>query len=105
MFSNLFEEKKEKLLELGPDATSLDLLRAVYRNPTLALSVRMRAAIAALPFESPKLAVTAVVTDQDFATLLDKRIARIEQMKLIKARPTKGEKVDAGGQSGAPSPG
>jgi hypothetical protein len=66
MFSDLFEEKKENLLEVGPDATSLDLLRAVYRNPTLALSVRMRAAIAALPFESPKLAVTAMVSEQDF---------------------------------------
>jgi hypothetical protein len=80
MFSDLFEEKKETLLELGPDATSLDLLRAVYRNPTLALSVRMRAAIAALPFESPKLAVTAMVNEQDFATLLDRRLKRMETM-------------------------
>jgi hypothetical protein len=89
MFSDLFEEKNENLLEVGPNATSLDLLRAVYRNPTLALSVRMRAAIAALPFESPKLAVTAMVSEQDFATLLDQRLKRLEAMKTdaIEARP------------------
>ena len=37
----------------------------------------MRAAISALPHEVPRLAVTAVVSDQDFATKLDKAIARI----------------------------
>ena len=58
----------------------------------------MRAAIAALPFEVPKLAVTALVSEQDFATLLDRRLKRIEEMKAkaIEATPTiDGEKVDA----------
>jgi len=41
----------------------------------------MRAAIAALPHEVPKLAVTAVVADNDVATLLDSRLKRIEEMK------------------------
>ena len=68
-------------VEIPRDGMSLDLLKAVYRNPTLALSIRMRAAIAALPFESPKLAVTAMVNEQDFATLLDQRIKRMEQME------------------------
>jgi hypothetical protein len=79
-------------IEMPPDGTSLDLLKAVYRNPSLALSIRMRAAIAALPFESPKLAVTAQVSEQDFATLLDQRLARMKQMengqtKTIEAKP------------------
>ena len=43
----------------------------------------MRAAGLALPFESPKLAVTAVVSEQDFATVLDRRLKRIEEMKLL----------------------
>jgi hypothetical protein len=52
----------------------------------------MRAAIAALPFESPKLAVTAVVSEQDFA------VKRIEERKAnaIEATPViDGEKADA----------
>src|SRR5262245_45282090 len=94
------EAQQDQHLELGPTAISLDLLRAVYRDPTQQLSTRMRAAMACLPFEAPKLAVTAVVTENDIATLLDKRIARYEQMqqatnaKLIEAKPNE-EKVDA----------
>src|SRR6516162_4201084 len=79
-------------------ATSLEFLQAVYCNDQLPLSTRMRAAIAALPFEVPKLAVTAVVSEQDFATVLDRRLKRIEEMKAnaIEATPViDGEKVDA----------
>jgi len=43
------------------------------------------------PFETPKLAVTAQITEQDFATLLDRRLKRLEEMKLIEA--TNGAKV------------
>ena len=50
----------------------------------------MRAAIAALPFESPKLAVTAVVSEQDFATVLDRRLKRIEEMKLLENKAVNG---------------
>jgi len=57
-------------------------------NAELPLSVRMRAAIELLPFTHPKLAVTAVVSEQDFATVLDRRLKRIEEMKLIEAKPT-----------------
>jgi hypothetical protein len=84
-------------LQLRPGANSLDFLQAVYRNSSLALTTRMRAAIAAIPFESPKLAVTAVVSEQDFATVLDRRLKRIEEMKAnaIEATPLiDGEKVD-----------
>ena len=55
----------------------------------LPLSVRMRAAIEMLPFTHPKLAVTAMVSEQDFATVLDRRLKRIEEMKakVIEAKP------------------
>jgi len=75
------QKRRPQEIEIPSDGISLDLLRAVYRNPTLALTTRMRAAIAALPHEVPKLAVTAVMTDNDFATLLDRRLKRIEEMK------------------------
>ena len=71
-------------------ATSLEFLQAVYCNDQLPLSTRMRAAIAALPFEVPKLAVTAVVSEQDFATVLDRRLKRIEEMKLLENKAVNG---------------
>ena len=98
MFANLFEDKKPQEIEMPADGISIDLLRAVYRNSSLPLTTRMRAAIAALPFETPKLAVTATVSENDFATLLDRRLKRIEEMKAnaIGATPViDGEKVDA----------
>jgi hypothetical protein len=58
----------------------LNFLKAVYMDAKLPLSVRMRAAIELLPFTHPKLAVTALVNEQDFATLLDRRLKRIEAM-------------------------
>jgi hypothetical protein len=75
----------------------LTFLKAVYMNAELPLSVRMRAAIELLPFTHPKLAVTAVVSEQDFATVLDRRLKRIEEMKVnaIEATPLiDGEQVD-----------
>ena len=61
----------------------------MYMNAELPLSVRMRAAIELLPFTHPKLAVTAVVSEQDFATVLDRRLKRIDEMKakVIEAKP------------------
>src|SRR6516162_1080159 len=90
--------KERGIIEIPPNGISLDLLQAVYRCSSLPLATRMRAAIAALPFEVPKLAVTALVSEQDFATLLDRRLKRIEEMKAnaIGATPViDGEKVDA----------
>jgi glycosyltransferase A (GT-A) superfamily protein (DUF2064 family) len=70
--------------------SSLELLRAVYRNPSLALPVRMRAAVAALPFEQPKLQATAITHyDGDFADRLDRALERsaAQPMKVIEAKP------------------
>src|SRR5262245_6060120 len=71
----------------------LSFLKAVYMNAELPLSVRMRAAIEVLPFTHPKLAVTAVVSEQDFATVLDRRLKRIEQMKLLEKKTINGNAV------------
>ena len=58
------------------------------KNPEVPLPVRMRAAMACLPFETPKLLATAIVNEDSFAELLDQRLKRIEQAKLIEAKPT-----------------
>ena len=79
----LLEDEKDAM-ELAPDACSLDFLQAVYRNPSLPISTRMRAAGLALPFEKPKLSVTAVVNEvEDFASALDRRIARAKELRQL----------------------
>ena len=89
MFSDIFEDKKESLIDIG-EGMSIDLLRAVYRNPSIPLPVRIRCAVAALPHEVPRLAVTALVNEQSFAEILDRRLKRIKEIengngKLIEA--------------------
>ena len=70
---------------------ALEFLQAVYTNDDLPLVTRMRAAMACLPFEAPKLAVTAIIdSERDFAVILDRRIKRLQEMeagKLIEAKP------------------
>jgi hypothetical protein len=51
----------------------------------------MRAAMAALPFESPKLIATALLTNEDFGTLLDKAIERSNGARVINHRQREGD--------------
>jgi len=77
-------------IELPSDGNSLYFLQLVYRNTALPLHTRMRAAMAALKHEVPALLATAVVNEQSFAELLDRRIARLQEMenaRLIEAQP------------------
>jgi hypothetical protein len=74
-------------MELMPGATSLDFLQKIYRSSTQPIARRMRAAMAALPFESPKLAAVAVMNGEDFSSRLDRAIVRSGTgPKLIEAK-------------------
>jgi hypothetical protein len=64
---------------------ALAFLRAIYQSPEVAMPVRMRAAIAALPFETPKLAVTANLNGETFADALERAIARSGKLDLIRS--------------------
>jgi hypothetical protein len=75
-------------IKLSSCSTSLDLLQAVYRDETLPLYTRLRAAAMALPFEHPKLAVTALVPDDGrFAEQLGKAIERSQAVRVITIDP------------------
>jgi len=96
MLDQIGAEIAEEVIELGPGEISLDLLRRVYRSTQQPMSLRMRAAIEALPFEVPKLSATAVATldGLDFAAALDRCIERsgikptpLPPPKVIEARP------------------
>jgi len=55
------EIESEVELMVGPLSGSLDFLRLVFGDPSQPINRRMRAATAALPFEHPKLSVSADV--------------------------------------------
>ena len=85
-FANLQDEPRriaKDEIELAPDGLSIDLLRAVYRNPALDLSVRMRAASMAIAYEMPKLMAVAQVSEKSFADLLDKRLQNLKRLEQI----------------------
>jgi hypothetical protein len=68
---------------MNEDQTPLEFLQAVYRNEAVPLAVRMKAAVEALPFVHPKLAVTGIIGGQDIAALLDERLKRIAEARPI----------------------
>lgn len=73
---------------VGDDASPLDFLTAVYRDPRQPISRRLRAAIEAAPYLHPKLSATAVLRADDFATRLERAIERSGKVPLlIEANP------------------
>jgi hypothetical protein len=75
---NFYEPEQ---IDVGPDAKAHDVLVAIYRNPQMPLHTRMRAAIAAIPFESPKLIATAIVNEKSFAAILERRYLHMRKVQ------------------------
>jgi len=67
------------------EQTALELLQEIYRDPMVALPTRMRAAIEAMPFETPRITAVAVgwATGNDFASRLDRAVEASNRAKLI----------------------
>ena len=77
-------------LELAPGETSLSLLQKIYRSSSQPITRRMRAAMAALQHEHPKLTAMAIdsMDGASFAAMLDRAIARSQAPpKMIEHRP------------------
>jgi hypothetical protein len=70
----LFEHPPARILE-PLDITALELLQAVYRDPNLPLSVRLRVAREAIPYEQPRLSMVANA-GPGFASALEEAVKR-----------------------------
>lgn len=70
------QNSDDVIVEGMEDASPLDFLKAVYRDPRQPINRRLRAAIEAAPYLHPKLSATAVLTREDFAERLERAIAR-----------------------------
>jgi hypothetical protein len=92
-------EARQRAVEqvIGSVEDAHSLLRSVYSNPDVPLQTRIKAAVEAIPFELPKLAVSAVIEGKDFAGRLEKAIARSHELdrmngaKVIEAKPVRSE--------------
>jgi hypothetical protein len=73
---------------------SLEFLKAVYNDPELPLHTRIKAAHACLPYEFPRLSMTAVIpaTSEEFAKRLELAVTR--SMLVLEARRESELKTD-----------
>jgi hypothetical protein len=60
----------------GPKSGALRYLQSIYNDPCEAKSLRLKAAIEALPYETPKLSAIANFDAKEFAIALEQTIKR-----------------------------
>ena len=92
---------KEEQEAMNEDA--LAFLRSVYQNVKVPLPVRMRAAQIAIEYERPRLAMTAQINGEDFASRMERAIEASNRAKrgeiatngakLIEAKPVGSRKL------------
>jgi hypothetical protein len=72
----------------GPLAqTSLALLQAVYRDPAMPLTTRMRAATVAIAYEHPKLSIGVRADHRGMGDAMEAAIRKSEAAKPVVAAP------------------
>jgi hypothetical protein len=87
------EPSQESEIAVRPDASPLEFLQAVFRNPNEPMGRRLRAAIECLPFLHPKLSVTYAIDGQGLAAQLEKRL---ERLKVIEHQPEQSSNQSSG---------
>jgi hypothetical protein len=70
----------------GAPLTGLAYLQSIYRNPAEPTPLRVRCAMAALPFENPRFGIVAHV-DNLFGDRMEKALARSSMRQVIEAKP------------------
>lgn len=81
------EEDEPVLREEGPKAqTALQLLQAVYRDPTQPQSVRIKTAGMAIAYETPKLSVGIRADHRGMADRMEATELRHKQSALVAQR-------------------
>jgi len=81
--ANLTVERDEELFVLPEGTTAKEALRMVYRGEIVLSPQQMRAAIESLPYETPKLSASTVVSmdGKSFAEMLDRASARSDTVR------------------------
>jgi hypothetical protein len=70
-------------LEVPADASPVDFLMAIYRDPRQPMQRRLRAATECAPYVHPKLSAAAVIVGGGFAERLERANERSEAVRLI----------------------
>jgi hypothetical protein len=83
--------RRREVVEVGPEATPLDLFYAVFRNNSLPLQTRLRAAECAANYVHPKLSavLAAAMNEEEFGAALERaRNRMLEEPKPRVSSPT-----------------
>jgi hypothetical protein len=95
-----FDDEPE-LIELAPGEDQRDFLEKVVRSPRQPMTRRVKCAEVLMAYKYPKFGAVAIgrMDGNDFATLLEKAIARSQrgpQVRQIEHRDREGEAQDEG---------
>jgi hypothetical protein len=112
IYDKLDRIERANAVQLEPvetPATGLGYLQQVYNGEVEPDGPRMRAAIAALPFESPKLSVVANINNHELGARLEQEIARawarsFGARRAIEAQPVQSHWAEPVDHSLIPAP-
>jgi hypothetical protein len=90
------QDKLDGFMEAFERGGSLGILQMIGADKSLPIEIRMRAAGLAVPYEKPKLSMTATVHHRPLFDILEE--ARLKERKVIEAPPAEPKTVLGEGQ-------